>query len=223
VSFDDAFLKLGYADSAVLFDGSINKEFVEKISQKNPEFNNPGFSFKYQNISAHNSNETNNLHSLIESHDNIFVKMDIEGFEYEWVNSLSEEHLNSIDQICIEFHEAHLDEKRWEVFSKLNRSHFLVHVHTNNWKGILRNSEKFAISHSYVNINGVIIPRVMESTYIHKKFLKNPSLNKTPFPLDMEYSNFIDRPEYVLSNPPFCFRDNPDAVAYESFKRMANY
>ena len=49
--------------------------------------------FYKQNINSFNDNFNTNLLTIIEKNDNIFLKMDIEGGEYPWINQLSEKEL----------------------------------------------------------------------------------------------------------------------------------
>ena len=77
--------------------------------------------------------------------------MDIEGSEYDWIHSLSEKQLNKFNQIIIEFHsDDNLESSRknrwglWGKFDnykssaliKLAHTHYLVHLHGNNYSDI---------------------------------------------------------------------------------------
>jgi hypothetical protein len=60
--------------------------------------------FIKKNIASYCSKKTRNLSVLMNTYNNIFLKMDIEGGEFPWLLSLTEEQLNSFKQIVIEIH-----------------------------------------------------------------------------------------------------------------------
>jgi hypothetical protein len=119
--------------------------------------------------------------------ENIFVKMDIEGAEIEWVKSLNESHLHKIDQIVMEFHSPYSD-KEVEVFDKLNRTHFLLHFHGNNFGTVLLHKN-------------IEMPQVFECTYVHKRhFESTPKLNKCCFPSEFDMPNNKNAIQRFLMN-----------------------
>jgi len=93
-SFEDNFLELNPTIQCYAFDGTIDSS-----PSKNSRFN-----FLKKNIAAINSDNLTNLHEYLSKYKNIFVKMDIEGSEFDWLNSLNSEHMNNISQMVIEFH-----------------------------------------------------------------------------------------------------------------------
>jgi hypothetical protein len=104
--------------------------------------------FIKKNISPFNTETTTNLHEEIKNYNNIFLKMDIETYEFRWLNTLSTDQLNKFKQIVIEFHFpftignfTHLDIdipilEKMNVFKKLSETHTLVHFHSNNCCGM---------------------------------------------------------------------------------------
>lgn len=161
------------------FDGTINS-----INSKSDNI-----IFIKKNISNINNELYTNLHDLIDNHNSIFLKMDIEGYEIQWIKSLSEEQLNKFDQIVIEFHTP-FSTNEIEVFEKINKNHLLVHFHPNNCCGTR-------------NHHGVIIPNIFECTYINKKFVKEKILNTESIPGILDYKNVLDRDEIFIIHPPF--------------------
>jgi len=99
--------------------------------------------FKNINIGIDNSKKTTNLKFLIDKFNNIMLKMDIETFEFRWINSLSKEDLNKFRQIVIEFHAPfddysfpNLDQPtssdyKMNVLKKIADTHYLIHFHPN--------------------------------------------------------------------------------------------
>lgn len=91
----------------------------------------------------------------------LLLQMDIEGFEYEVLLSLSKELQSKFKVIVIEFH---FMDQLWNApyfslvsraFEKLLESHSCVHIHPNNY------------AQPY-DFNGVTIPPLMEMTFLRK-------------------------------------------------------
>ena len=59
------------------------------------------------------------------------IKMDIEGAEFAWFDSLNESQVQCIQQMVIEIHSP-FDEKKWKLLNRISLSHWLVHLHPNN-------------------------------------------------------------------------------------------
>ena len=139
-----------------------------------------------------------NLDRIIASHDNIFLKMDIEGYnidmgEWPWLNHLTTNQLNKFRQMVIEFHFPSTP-KHWNILEKITQTHYLIHFHANNKNDVMyrvgRNSKK--------------VPAVFECTYIRKDLLKNhPRLNSTPLPREGDAKNIKDDMDYSFNCPPW--------------------
>jgi hypothetical protein len=137
--------------------------------------------------------EPNNLKSILREHDTLFVKMDIEGDEFPWLDCLEEELMNKISQIVIEFHNC-FDERHDRVFQKLNKTHLLVHFHGNNYAPTIMH-------------RGILFPTVFECCYIHRRYVEGLTLEKntTPLPCAIDMPNSWGQPDIPLHTPPFCF------------------
>jgi hypothetical protein len=152
--------------------------------------------WKKNNIGSVNNQDTTNLEDLLNKYDRIFLKMDIEGGEYDWILSLDEKKLRGIKQMVIEFHGINDNtwgcgkEDKMKCLQKLFNSHYIIHVHGNN--------------HAKTT-NG--IPDVIEITYVSKDLLSRPlSYNTTPLPIKgIDYSNVPDGKDYDLNLSPFVF------------------
>ena len=99
--------------------------------------------------------------SNVNEHSDLLLQMDIEGYEYETIYSMSQETLNRFRIIIIEFHELDLllnkamFEKLKNSFLKILETHYVVHIHPNNCcKSVL--------------IKDIAIPPVLEFTFIRK-------------------------------------------------------
>jgi len=176
-SFEDDFLNK-YSDiECYAYDGTI---------LQSPSIN-PKFHWIKKNIGFHeNSNETN-LHNLINSYKSIFIKMDIEGHELKWIESLSLDQLQNISQIVIEFHLPFTPRHKL-MFQKLNQVFVLLHLHVNNC--------------NYRIINNM--PCYFECTYINKKYLtKSLEFNTDPIPSLIDQPNIPLYPDVYLNFEPY--------------------
>ena len=187
-SFDRDFLNLYKnigKNNSFAFDGTIKDypwEYTKDIT------------FIKKNISNLNDNNHTNLDNLINKYDKIFLSIDIEGGEWPWLLSLSQDKLQKFKQICIEFHG--LSAYRWgsslndkiKCMKKLNQTHYLMHAHGNNHGGIKNN-----------------IPDVLELTYVNKNYLLEiPGKNITFLPIKgLDYPNNDKKTDYILSHYPF--------------------
>ncbi len=182
ISFETDFLNNYNTSECIAVDGSIdtlplgslkNTTFVKKmIGNKNDKINT-------------------NLHEYINKYQSIFVKMDIEGGEFDWLPTLKKEHMDKLEQIVMEFHWPFKPEYK-DIFKNINKTHALVHFHGNN--------------HGNVRMyRGYRIPNIFECTYLHKKhFNTTPELNKDPLPCPLDMANKpTSGPEINLNYPPF--------------------
>ena len=179
ISFEEDFINK-YSDvRAYAFDGTINN--LPKENSK--------ITFIKKNIGYENTDLLTNIHDIVNANECIFVKMDIEGGEIPWLESLSNEQMNKFEQIVMEFHWP-FSPREIDAFDKINKNHYLIHFHGNNCCGI-------------INHCGVNIPNVFECTYLHKKYFTTiPELNTDLIPgiLDMKNTN---KDEIYINYTPF--------------------
>lgn len=144
-------------------------------------------------IGPQNSDTYENLHGLIEKHNDIFLSIDIEGGEYDWLLSLSEAQMNKFAQITIELHGigngvdfGHTKESKDRSIEKLITHHYIVHAHGNNNGG---------------RTSG--LPNVLELTLLHKKFFDGPPPRNTVFlPIrGLDYANMRSKADIILEYP----------------------
>lgn len=184
-----------YSTPCIGFDGTVSGLPSSYSPDKHP------ITFIQKNISVSNTEKTTNLQSEISEFRNIFLKMDVETFEFRWFNELTEDHMNKFKQIVVEFHFpfntgnfTHLDiempvEFKMNIFKKINKTHTLVHFHANNCCGTRL-------------FEGVVVPNVFECTYVRNDIqtTKTPSNEKIPSPLDFKNTG---NPEIFIDYPPF--------------------
>jgi hypothetical protein len=195
-SFDVAF-HTEYPDVPVYaFDGTVDRphELPDAIP------------FIKKNIAPFETEHTTHLHDILAAHSNVFLKMDIEGHEWAWLDALPVELLRNIRQIVIEFHGminnayyASIKKKR-RVLEKLATTHSVVHVHGNNNARL-----------SYHR--GIPVPYVIEVTYLRKDD-GNAGLNTRPFPVPgLDMQNSLIFPEIPLTWYPFVSASATDDTA----------
>jgi mannosyltransferase OCH1-like enzyme len=189
-SFTRDFLELGKVPDgkSFAFDGTI---------QSYPYQYSKDIFFMKKNIGSENSTEKTNLSSILSQHKDVFIKMDIEGGEYEWLNS--DVDLSNIKQLVIEFHGicddnwGHKKSEKNLAMRKLLKTHTLVHCHANNYGTIY-----------LANYYGDSLPTVIECTFIKNSEIEFPKFNTQKFPLiGIDYKNRWDRDEIDLKSYPF--------------------
>ena len=196
-----------YISAGISNEESFSRDFITKYNMN--EYNSFGFdgtiqsypynytkniSFIKKNIHCVNDNDNCNLSYLIDTYNDIFLKMDIEGGEYMWLLSINENQLSKFKQIVIEFHGITNDgwgcnySDKVKCLEKLSKTHYIVHAHGNN--------------HGPVHNN---IPDVIELTYVNKKYFGVvPELNTTPLPImNLDYPNRSHVNDIPLNFYPF--------------------
>ena len=175
-SFEDQFCE-EYGISCIAFDGTIIKSPSKNANVK----------WIKKNIGSKNSFEFTNLHELLVTNTNVFIKMDIEGSELPWIDSLSYLHLNNIAQLVVEFHDPVAS---INAIQKLNETHLLVHLHGNNCCGVK-------------NINSINIPNVFECTFVNKKLYNTTVKSNQPSPGPLDMPNISYYEDINLNYKPF--------------------
>jgi hypothetical protein len=130
VSFEEEMASL-YNAPVHLYDGTID----EYPSSRRP----PNIFFHKQNISS-NYLEGCTLSEYFVNYKDIFLKMDIEGHEFEWFDGLSAAELLKMKQIVLEIHMSEYPVERMQkqrrVLSRLSNTHVLLHAHGNNCRNV---------------------------------------------------------------------------------------
>ncbi len=196
-----------YISAGVSNEESFSRDFIKYFNMnKNNSFAFDGtirdypynytkdITFIKKNINSYFDLKNANLLYFMKNYKNIFLKMDIEGSEYNWLINTSEDDLLSFKQIAIEFHG--INDNSWgatydqkiQSLKKLCNTHYLIHIHGNNHSG---------------QKNGV--PDVVEATFIRKdSFNIKPQLNKINLPINnLDFPCYLMKNDYNLSFPPF--------------------
>ena len=122
--------------------------------------------------------------------DNLILKMDIEGAEWDVINKIPTELLNNFRQISLELHDMCKSENKeiiLKVLQKINVTHQIIWVHGNN-------AGKAEIA------NGVLIPNLIEVTYVRKNTYLFEDEDKCEFPTSLDLPNLINRRDFNLGN-----------------------
>lgn len=120
---------------------------------------------------------------------NLILKMDIEGAEWDVLDRIPDELLNHFMQISLELHGVcNLERKEQilKILRKLGLSHQTVWVHGNN-------IDKAEME------DGILIPNLIETTYVRKDIcLFEDGACEFPMPLDLP--NIPHRKDFILGN-----------------------
>lgn len=145
---------------------------------------------------------TDSFYKYINIYNNIFLKLDIEGGEYQILSSLDDNDIFKFKQIVIEFHD-YLSETRLELIKKLTINHVLIHLHANNCCGL-------------IDFNSIKFPKIVELTFVRKSEITNHTViksNNQPLPvISLDYPNLKNKPEIRLDYYPFMMNDVQDNV-----------
>ena len=154
------------------------------------------FHFHKTGISAIDEPENNKLsmQTILEKNGdlencNLILKMDVEGAEWEFINTTSSEILNQFTQITFELHrltDTANAENILKALDKLNETHQLVWIHANNFGHV----EK---------AGNIEIPAYVEVTYLNKE--KYSFRDKECFfPLDIDMPDDPRIEEFIFGN-----------------------
>ncbi len=157
VSWDESMAKQGI--KVHMFDHTVKKP---PTNFKNSQFYKIG-------IRSSKTNKSRKLLLLgdilrkigLEDNENLILKIDIEGAEWDILAEIDAATLTKFDHIIIEFHDLDLSNlKQREILEKLKINHGIIHVNPNNYSKIM-------------SFEGYLIPNVLEVTYIRNELLKN--------------------------------------------------
>lgn len=181
ISFEVEFVNL-YNTKCVAFDHTIN----------NLPWESQNITWVKKAISHTNTENSTNLIEYIEQYNNIFLKMDVEGGEYDLFSVLPETCMQKIDQIVVEYHYPWGNQHMMNIIEKVNNTHTILHAHANNCCNL-------------VEYGGVIVPQVFELTYVRKSLLNGSNItsNTLAIPSSHDRPNIIGKADWELNHYPF--------------------
>jgi hypothetical protein len=184
VSWDKAIAGLGGGIHVFQYDHTI-----EELPEKNPKF-----SFFRIGIADRDDIESRvmSLESILNQNghktcNNMILKMDVEGAEWDVLNSVKVDVIEQFSQIVLELHDMTNTDKANIVLpalKKLNTTHRVVWLHGNN-----RNHVEEA--------DNIFMPMVLEATFARRSSYTFEE-SETVFPLDIDMPNFAERKDIIL-------------------------
>lgn len=186
IRFEEAFIASHGNINCLAFDGTIDSF---PVTTKNIEWIR-------KNIAAFPGPSESDLTEHLTDASNVFLKMDIEGSEFDWIVSSKIETLNKFAQIVLEVHWP-FDIYRSKALDKLNKTHYSVHVHGNNYNDTVipkhLPSGRSADGTTFVKTShgaGINFPEVFEVTFIRKDLVHgNPGKILKSFPTELDHPN----------------------------------
>lgn len=199
----DALMSYGIADD-ISFEIDIIKKYnigvyafdcgIEKAPLKNdslfffPEcIASDAFIYEAQKSSMAISSYNSQVKKLNLENKKIFIKMDIEGAEYESFEGIPDTLFNNIQGITLEVHLQDREQrpKASRLFNTLNKHFVLLHVHGNN-------------NGKYFRCIGRKIPQFIELTYINSRYVRSKCISKEKFPTPLDRPNEVTLKDMAL-------------------------
>jgi len=172
IRYEEEFVRL-YNKPAYLFDHTLGwKE----------EFERNGLKFIPEGLgSAENCKDFYEHYQKYGLTENILLKIDVEGAEWEFFKTVNVENLkNTVMGIVLEIHWIDsLENKKSlaEMFNRISPYFVLEHTHANSWG--------YNFEH-----NGMTIPSVLELSFVNKKFVQKMEIDTADYPIEgLDYSN----------------------------------
>jgi hypothetical protein len=129
VSFEKEFIRMNERCKVIAYDSTIENQHQDFFIDKNKIY--------YENISKYNTA------SIIENHQNIFLKCDIDGSEYEILYDLIE-NAERFTGVAIEFHGITNYNNFNDLINFISKFDLrLIHVHINNYAYVVSNYTSF--------------------------------------------------------------------------------
>lgn len=120
----------------------------------------------------------------------MILKMDVEGAEWDFLETVNKSTLEQFDQIIFEFHDIIQTQDGDRIISlleKLNKTHQLIHLHGNN-------------TGTHIKIGDSIIPNVLEATYVNKTIYRTYEADNLYLPIELDSPNDSGREDLILGN-----------------------
>jgi hypothetical protein len=145
--------------------------------------NNHNITFIKKNIGCKNDDKTTTLRDYFKNYNNIFLKMDIETFEFIWLHQMSVDELQKFAQIAIEIHfpftlaEGVFTQlcgvipvnDKLSIIKKLFKNHKLFHIHGNSHCGECVYA-------------GKKLPNIIECTFVRNDLITDNELSFDDIP-----------------------------------------
>lgn len=181
INFEEHFSSIYHPKQFHLYDHTVN--------MCHPNFHKQGIDyFKHGEL---NTFKNQMDESGVEKDRKMFLKIDVEGWEYLSFLTTPDEYLDQFTQIVMEVHWLHNDcngllVQKKAMMQKLNRLFYLVHVHPNNCATTMTTP--------------LLMHPVLELTWVRKDLVPIVPLSTKNFRLDIDFPNDIYRPNVEMAN-----------------------
>ena len=98
------------------------------------------------------NNKEITINKILEAHQNVILKVDIEGDEYKILNQILD-NSNKIKTLIIEFHNIHKNINKIEDFIVKSNDLKLIHIHANNFAESNKDGDPNVIELTFINNN----------------------------------------------------------------------
>lgn len=179
--FEKQFAKK-YQKPVYMFDHTLGKNsYIDGFIH----FHNDGLGFR------ENCKDFTDHYNKIQKNGDIFLKIDIEGNEFDFFEKTNIDFLMSKSTgLCLEFHYIEYQEnmlKFCKIMKKINENFTLIHLHGNNNAGVFK-------------CGGHFVPTVLEVSFLNKKFINFEYEDADEYPIPfLDSPNTIDRADHKLN------------------------
>jgi hypothetical protein len=173
--------------------GSIYREIPIHLfdhTVESPPGLGPFLTFHKEGIAAVKSRDLDTLashiHQFASGDQWVFLKMDVEGSEYEALLGAGESDLKRISQIALELHGvSKYNSRLLPLLQRLSRFFVVTHMHANNGSPV----ELWS---------GVSVPEVIEFTFVNRSICGNFEATTKVFPTQLDVPNVKNLPEHDI-------------------------
>lgn len=178
--YEEEFFKL-YKKPTYLFDHTTGHS----------EWERDGLKFKPQGLGyQENCKEWYENYQELGIEGDVFLKIDIEGYEYEYFNLTDVSKMKDhVIGMILEIHWIDNGENRKnavKILEKLKENFLLCHIHGNSWGDLW-------------DFEGYSIPKVLELSFINRKYVDQHEPDNQDYPIEgLDISNCPHREDYKL-------------------------
>jgi len=129
------------------------------------------------------SNKEITINKILKAHQNVILKIDIEGDEYKTLDQILD-NSDKINTLIIEFHDIHKNINKIGDFIGKSKKLKLIHIHANNYAGLNSDGD----------------PNVIELTFanVKKNYLELIKTNKSFPRIGLDYKNTHRKQDFLL-------------------------
>ena len=206
--FEKHFLKINPSCEVLAYDHTVNKEFWIKRFKKDilhfflfkklklrkilsifkyydyiSFFKNKNKHYELKISNENIKNKEITINKILNDHDNLILKVDIEGDEYNILKQILK-NSKKINALLIEFHDVQKNTNLIKEFIKESKDLKLIHIHGNNVSCVDKN----------------IDPNIIELTFTNVEKIKfDQKITEKKYPIEnLDYKNIHRKDDFVL-------------------------